>query len=360
MKDGLTPYVLALGLSVGLLAAGVLAEGPWRWASWLWMAWVVAALDHFMQRPGAQPTGRVARYLPAALGLLHFPLLAGAVWSIAQGGWWLTVAVFVLASGLFFGQIMNSTAHELIHARTRWERAIGRWIYVTLLYGHQTTAHPLIHHVHAATPLDTNTSRYDESWWRFSIRAWRDSFRRGLALEKRRRVQRGDAPWSVRNPYWQYILGPFACMALAYGTLGPAGLAAYLAVGSMASLLLLMTDYVLHYGLRRRRRGDRWEPVGPKHSWNAPHEISGLLTLQGARHSDHHANPQRPYNELELDAGSMPMLPYALPVMVTLAFWPWYWRRMMNPRVHAVQGRHRDEDVSVPPRFTDAVDGVAA
>ena len=337
----------ALGVSIGLIAAGVVADGVWDWAAWIWMAGVVAVLDHFLQRPGPPPPAAIARWVPITLGLLHFPLLAAAVWTVAQGGWWLTVGVYLFACGLFFGQIMNSTAHELIHAPSRFRRAVGRWIYVTLLYGHQTTAHPLIHHVHVATPQDTNTARYDESWWRFCIRAWRTSFRRGLDLEKKRLVAKDRRPWDRRNPYWQYVGGAAACMALAYGALGWAGLGAFIGIAALAQLQLLMTDYVLHYGLRRAKRNGRYEPVQALHSWNSPHVVSALLTLQGPRHSDHHANPQRGFHELRLEEG-VPMMPYALPVMVTLAFWPWYWRRMMNPRVHAVQGDRWREAAPAP------------
>ncbi|UWQ23005.1 alkane 1-monooxygenase [Jannaschia sp. W003] len=335
----LIPFVLAHGLSVALVVAGALFDGVWDYASFLWMAWVTAALDHFFQENGPAPSERGARILSTVLGLTHFAVLPLAVHALAQGGFWLNWAVYFMAVGLFMGQIMNSTAHELIHTSGRFRRAVGRWIYVTLLFGHQTTAHPGIHHIWVATPRDSNTARYGESWWRFVMRAWHHSFWSGLALEKARLRRIGLHGWHRRNPYWQYLLGAGATM-LAMGLwLGWAGLGAYFAICMLAQLQLLLTDYVLHYGMRRREIGEgRWEPVGPSHSWNSPHAISNLLTLHGPRHSDHHAHPTRGFEALRLDP-ELPMLPYALPVMVTLAFVPAVWRHVMNPRVDALHGQ---------------------
>ncbi|UWQ18003.1 alkane 1-monooxygenase [Jannaschia sp. M317] len=328
-------YLAALGLSVALLLAGAVADGPWDFASFVWMAIVVAALDHLMPAGDRAPSERQARALTLGLALVHFPLLALAVWALAQGGPAVNWVFYFAATGLFFGQIMNSNAHELIHAGGRLRRGLGRWIYVTLLFGHQTTAHPGIHHRLVATPEDPNTARLGESWWRFCFRAWHHSFWDGLALEKGRQRQKGRAGWDRRNPYWIYLGGGWLAMALAWGTLGWRGLAAYVALCLLAQSQLLITDYVLHYGMRRRWLGDKWEPVGPEHSWNAPHVVTNLLTLHAPRHSDHHAHPTRGFEALTIEDGQ-PQLPYSLPVMVTFALWPWWWRRMMNPRVAAL------------------------
>ena len=332
----LLPYLAALGLSAALLVAGAAWDGAWDFASLVWMAVVVAGLDHLLPEHDAPPSEAGAKALTVGLSVAHFPLLALAVWALAQGGPAWSWAAYFGAAGLFFGQIMNSTAHELIHAGGRVRRALGRWIYVTLLFGHQTTAHPGIHHTHVATPEDPNTARYGESWWRFCVRAWHGSFWKGLRLEKARQRRAGRHPWHWRNPYWQYLLGGWAAMGLAYAALGWRGLGAYVALCLLAQSQLLITDYVLHYGMRRRPVGDRYEPVGPTHSWNAPHAVTNLLTLHAPRHSDHHAHPGRGFEALRL--GDVPMLPYSLPVMVTIALVPALWRRVMNPRVDALGG----------------------
>ncbi|CTQ48455.1 alkane 1-monooxygenase [Jannaschia donghaensis] len=331
----LAPYIAALGLSVGLLVAGAVWDGLWDFASLVWMAMVVACLDHILPEHSDAPDEAGAKALTVGLALIHFPLLAVAVWTLAQGGpVWNWIAYFA-AAGLYFGQIMNSCAHELIHAGGRVRRALGRWIYVTLLFGHQTTAHPGVHHIHVATPEDPNTARYGEAWWVFCFRAWHGSFWKGLAVEKQRQRRKGRHGWNRRNPYWVYLGGGWLAMALAFGTLGWAGLAAYVALCLLSHSQLLITDYVLHYGMRRTWMGERYEPVGPQHSWNAPHTVTNLLTLHAPRHSDHHAHPTRGFEALRIGADA-PVLPYSLPVMVTLALWPHLWRRVMNPRVDAL------------------------
>ncbi|GIT90877.1 hypothetical protein JANAI62_13310 [Jannaschia pagri] len=328
-------YLAALGLSILLLLAGAVWGGVWDLASFIWMAIVVACLDHILPAGERAPTERQARHLTVGLAVVHFPLLAVAVWALAQGGPWLNWLAYFAASGLFFGQIMNSNAHELIHASGKTRRALGRWTYITLLFGHQTTAHPGLHHRLVATPEDPNTARYNESWWRFCFRAWHFSFWKGLALEKSRQRQRGRSAYDRRNPYWAYVGGGLWCLFLAWALLDWSGVGAYVALCLLAQSQLLVTDYVLHYGMRRARQGDRWEPVGPQHSWNAPHVVTNLLTLHAPRHSDHHAHPSRGFEALRIEDGQ-PQLPYSLPVMVTFALWPWWWRRMMNPRVDAL------------------------
>jgi alkane 1-monooxygenase len=331
------PYLAALGASVALLVAGAVLDGPWGYASLVWMALVVAGIDQLLPGVDDGPARAWAERMTTAMGVLHFPLLALAVWVLATSdaswpGW----IAYLLAAALFFGQIVNANAHELIHARGRLRRALGRWAYVTLLFGHQATAHPGLHHVHVATPEDPNTSRLNEAWWRFCFRAWHHSFWKGLALEKRRQRAAGRYPWGWRNPYWQYVGGAVACMAAVHAATPPGGLTAYLLLCWLAQSQLLMTDYVLHYGMRRARVGDRWEPVGPRHSWNTPHVASALLTVHSGRHSDHHAHPARGFEALRIERGQ-PQLPWSLPVMVTLALWPWFWRRYMNPRVAALE-----------------------
>ncbi len=97
----------------------------------------------------------------------------------------------------------------------------------------------------------------------------------------------------------------------------------------------MLSDYVQHYGLMRTeiRPPGKLEPVGPQHSWNAPHWFTTHLMLNAPpRHSDHHAHPARPYPALRLRDGEAPMLPYSLPAMAALALVPKLWQRVMGGR----------------------------
>ncbi|MEL6468078.1 MAG: fatty acid desaturase, partial [Pseudomonadota bacterium] len=163
------------------------------------------------------------RRLSHLLGWLHFPLLGLSVWAVAQGGPLWSSALLVIAAGLFFGQISNSNAHELIHRRDRGAFRLGAAVYTSLLFGHHTSAHRLVHHVHAATPLDPASAPGGRGFWAYLPRAWVGGFRAGLRAERQRA---GGQMWPA--PYRAYILGAFCSLMAAYTLGGVRGLAALL------------------------------------------------------------------------------------------------------------------------------------
>ncbi|MCP1169804.1 alkane 1-monooxygenase, partial [Limimaricola sp. ASW11-118] len=314
----------------------------WALAAPLALALLTAALDEIgarlaPPRPGAEFPAFAM--LNLAIGVAHFGLLAGVVWALS-GGWLgpLEKAGLFAAAGLWLGQVSNANAHELIHASARGPRRLGVAVYVSLLFGHHASAHPLVHHVRVATPDDPATARRGEGFWRYAPRAWRGSFREGLRMESARR--RGHPRW--RHPYLHYAGGAALALGLSALLTGWRGFAAHLALAGFAQLQLLLSDYVQHYGLERARGPDgRVEPVGARHSWNSPHPVSSWMMLNAPRHSDHHARPARPYPALDLPRAA-PMLPRSLPVMAWLALWPRGWRRVMDPRVAAWRAAARE------------------
>jgi len=327
----------------------------WALAALLYLS-VFTFLADSALRPEAAPEGAAERFddiLPVLLALAHFALLPLAVWLLARGdgGAWERVLIFA-AFALFFGIMSTANAHELIHRPERWRRALGRWVFVSLLFGHHVSAHLAVHHRHVATPFDPNTARPNEGFWRFFARAWRGSLRAGLAVEKARLARRGLPPWHISNPYLGYGAGALAFLGLAAVLAGPAGVAAWVALAASAQLFLLLSDYVQHYGLQRRALpGGGFEPVGLRHSWNAPHVFSGALMMNAPRHSDHHARPDLPHGQLRLRRREgAPMLPRSLPVMSCIALLPGLWRRVMNPHLQA--WRHAEEAARAdsPPR----------
>lgn len=313
-----------------LLAGAALWGGWWAVCAVLALSAMVTAMDR-LTHGIALPLARcsAARALSVTLGALHFPLLALGVLALSGAtglAIWDRLAAF-LAFGIFFGQVSNSNAHELIHASPRALRRLGEWVYITLLFGHHTSAHRLVHHVHAATARDPNSARPGEGLWRFIPRAWIGSFRAGWQAESARRKT------GRLHPYARYIGGAGLTAALAWALAGWAGVASLVCLAGYAQMQLLMSDYVQHYGLRRRVDATgRLEPVGPQHSWNAPHWYSAALMLNAPRHSDHHIRPGRSFEELEIDAATMPLLPHSLPVMATIATIPPLWRRVMDRR----------------------------
>jgi len=340
MQRNIWGFVFATFLPVVLITAGALQGGIWVWAGLVSITALVAGLDALFD-PGTgagRASDRAADALSLALVVAHVAVLGAAVSGVA--GWTgLTgserVGVF-LAAGLFMGQVSNSNAHELIHRSARLLRRAGALVFTSHLFGHHTTAHPAVHHRYVATPSDPNSARLGEGVYQFALRAWAGSFRAGLTVEKDRLARKGRGPWSIGNPYWGYVLGGVACMLAALALAGPAGLAAYVGLALYASFQILLSDYVQHYGLQRAKQGTGYEPVGARHSWNAPQWYSSLLMLNAPRHSDHHAHPTTPYPALIIPDGA-PILPRSLPVMATLAMMPRLWRRVMDKRVAKIR-----------------------
>lgn len=317
--------------TLATLSPLLLLSAGWAWAGLLWMTALTALLDQIAPflAPDAPEDAEfpAAEALLLAIGVLHLLALPWAVWLITSAD--ISVAARValmLGFGLWFGQVAVPAAHELIHRGGRVPFNLGRAVYVSILFGHHTTAHRLVHHRFAASADDPNTAREGESFYRFALRAWAGSFRQGLAAENRRTHR--------LHPYAIYLGGAALALALAFVLAGGWGVPVWLGLSLHAQMQLLLADYVQHYGLTRRTLNGRLEPVGPRHSWNAKHWFSSAMMLNAPRHSDHHANPSRPFHALRLPKlDEAPRLPCSLPAACTMALVPPLWRAKMHPRL---------------------------
>lgn len=351
---GVRSFALATLGPLVFLILGAVFGGILAWGALVALAVLLPLVDRIVA--GAAPDAPEGAAFPSAdrlsvaLAIAHFGALALVLFALTGGTWltgWDRVAVF-LGFGLFFGQVSNSNAHELIHRADRRLFRLGKWVYISLLFGHHTSAHRLVHHRFVASPDDPNSAQLGEGFWDFASRAWVGSFVAGFEMEQNLRAALPPAR-SLRerlraiNPYYIYVLGGAAFVAAVMAVFGLGGLLAYLLLCAHAQLQILLADYVQHYGLTRRSLAlDRLEPVGPQHSWDAPHPFSSLWMLNAPRHSDHHAHPTRAYPALRLGEAATPgrpLLPRSLPVMATLAMVPPLWRRVMDPRVAAVSAR---------------------
>jgi len=332
MKPRLLHFGLATLTPAALIGVGAFIGGGWVVAAVVYLTAVTSLLDRLIKKETAASAASQDAALSVAIALTHLCLLPIVVWSMTNPALSsLAKAGIFFAAGLWFGQISNANAHELIHRPTRALHRLGMWCYITLLFGHHTSAHVLVHHPHVATPADPNTSRKGESLYRYMIRAWIGSFRQGYLAEKARLARIERPAW--RNPYVVYTGGAVLCLGAAFVLGGWTSLLAYASLCLYAQSQLLMSDYVQHYGLVRAvRENGKPEPVTAKHSWNSPHWFSSLMLLNATRHSDHHAHPGRPYPELSIP-DEAPTLPHPLPLMASIALIPPLWRRTMDPRV---------------------------
>ncbi|MEO6299935.1 MAG: alkane 1-monooxygenase [Paracoccaceae bacterium] len=327
-------FALVAVSPLALLALGIAYGGLWPVFALAYMAGATVALDLLLPLTAA-PTDDTE--FPAADGLLvvlglsaltALPLLTWAVAGSSNLGPLARTTLF-LAGGLWFGQVAHPAAHELIH-RPRPLFSLGIAVYTALLFGHHASAHRLVHHPFVASADDPNTARANEPFYRFLTRAWAQSFRKGWRAETALRTR---AAQTGLHPYVLYIGGAVLALTLAAIIAGPTGLLTWTALGLFASVQILLSDYVQHYGLTRTlQRNGKPSPVTAAHSWNSPHWFSSALMLNAPRHSDHHTHPLRPYPALRLPDYA-PILPWPLPIACAVALIPPLWRRRMQPEL---------------------------
>ncbi|MFW8635882.1 alkane 1-monooxygenase [Cribrihabitans pelagius] len=277
------------------------------------------------------------KLLTAAWVPLQIVTLFALIWYVsgaAHLAGWEKAAVF-LGVGVVTGTIGINYSHELMHQSSRVERWLADILLAMVLYSHFRSEHLLVHHRYVGTPRDPVTARYNEGFHRFYPRVLRQCWLSAFRAEADKLAKK-NRPWTDRsNPFFRYwaLQGAMLLLALALG--GLTGVLLFLLQAGIAIWQLELVNYVEHYGLTRKHLGEgRYEPVKPRHSWNAAHKASNWLLINLQRHSDHHYKPSRRFpllqNHTETEA---PQLPYGYPVMTVAALIPPLWRRVMNPRV---------------------------
>jgi len=292
---------------------------------------LIAAFTALDAALGAESETRASAHAPLAHRLvpwLYIPLqLAALFWGAAvageanRNGDLLGLAI---ALGLLTGIFGMLAAHEMIHSPRRLERLLGLAMLAAVGYAHFAISHRLGHHRRAGTLEDPATARRGESAYRFLLRSIAGQIREARAIERRR------ARGNRLLRYAAVSLAIYAVLAVAFGI--PA-LLFQLTASAVAIVVLELFSYVAHYGLLRTRRADgTLEPFGPCHAWNVPRRFNNWAQLNDGWHSDHHARPATPYEQLR-PIGGAPELPAGYAGSILLALVPPLWRRVMDPRI---------------------------
>lgn len=283
------------------------------------------------------------RYLTFIVVPLHFITLVGSAWyaSAADLSWWGFLGLAMVA-GMTAGLAIN-TGHELGHKNSRLEKWLGRLVLAVPAYGHFSIDHNRGHHRDVSTPEDPASARMGESIYRFARREIPGVFRRAWNLERERLENRGKP---ALHPDNQLLRSWAVSAAIAIGLIvafGAAMIAFLLVHHAFAYWQLTSANYVEHYGLLRQKRDNgRYERCRPHHSWNSNHIFSNLVLFHLERHSDHHANPLRRYQSLR-HFDEAPQLPSGYFGAYLLAYVPWLWFRVMDPRLLSLP--HIDADL---------------
>ncbi|NSY37271.1 alkane 1-monooxygenase [Leisingera sp. ANG59] len=275
--------------------------------------------------------------LTAAWAPLQFLTLFGLIWYVSGAEHLSAFEKFAafFGVGVVTGAVGINYSHELMHQSSRVERWLGDILLAMVLYSHFRSEHLLVHHRYVGTPRDPVTARYNEGFHRFYPRVLQQCWHSAFRAEKEK-LSKKNRPWTdLSNPFFRYWALQAAMLLLALLLGGLTGVLLFLVQAGTAIWQLEVVNYVEHYGLTRKHLGDgKYEPVQPRHSWNAAHKASNWLLINLQRHSDHHYKPNRRFpllqNYTEADA---PQLPYGYPVMTIAAMIPPLWRRVMNPRV---------------------------
>ena len=314
-----------------------------------WFAWLptvvlfgILPLLDVMIGPDVAPRGQAAgdwyprRLVPLLAAVVFAAVLAWSLWVFATHPHrfgWLAACGWALALGDLGGTVAINVAHELVHRRRRWERALGGLLLSLVGYGGFKIEHTRWHHVHVATERDPSSAPLGRTIYaQVPFAIWHNT-RHAARLATAGAKQRGrPVPWLLNEFNGWMAVSMLVGVTVAV-MLGGAALVLFIAQGLLAISLLEVINYIEHYGLRRGRQADgRYERPGPAHSWDADFWLSNSLLLALPRHADHHANPGRSFDALEL-ADSAPRLPLGYASLVTLTLCPPLWRRLVHPRL---------------------------
>jgi alkane 1-monooxygenase len=287
---------------------------------------------------------------------LHFVALIGAAWWAAtqELSWWAFLGLAVVA-GITSGLGIN-TGHELGHKKSKLERTLAKIVLAVPVYGHFWIEHNRGHHRDVSTPGDPASSRMGESIYKFARREIPGAFRRAWAIENDRLQRRERSTWDSDNQILQSMALSAVLQVSLLLFLGWKMIPFLIVHNLFAWWQLTSANYVEHYGLLREKDDNgRVERCQPHHSWNSNHFFSNLVLFHLQRHSDHHAHPLRRYQSLR-HFEKLPTLPSGYFGAYLLAYVPWLWFRVMDPRLLALP--HIDGDLSrinIDPDKRDAI-----
>lgn len=327
-------YVPALIPTLFVLA-GNLCGGVWAPANMVFTL-VVLVLADFIFRENTRPNPAPST-LPDAVLLLavlaHTLSVVSLLAGIGQGrlsGSSLTWAA--ISTGLNSGLSGISSAHELIHRKSRFLRNLGIWNLCLCLYAHFYIEHRLGHHARVGTPSDPATARKGEMIYLFWLRTIPGQWLSALRIESSRLTRTGRLPYGPGN---FVVLFGFLQALLLYGIyllLGSAGLIAFAIQAAVAIVLLEYVNYIEHYGLLRKKG----EPLQAFHSWQSDSATSRFTLFELSRHSHHHLDARMPFSGLQ-SFESPYFLPFGYFGMFYIALFPPLWFYLMDKRLSPVR-----------------------
>jgi alkane 1-monooxygenase len=280
-------YLLAVPTAFGILAGGV-----WAWTGLFMIFGVNIALDEWI-RDRQISSGFWRKLLfhhgAAEVALLFsFPFLVGflavALRQVVGFETWWEILGSVISIGIVLGLLGINTAHELVHRRSAWARAVGVMNLSMSNFAWYRITHLDVHHRYVGTDRDPATARADEKVWTYW---WRSLFGNLREVAKLEFEKQG---WGVGNRLFHYVGILASIGGLLWLWVGTPIVIAYWLVAALTGVLMLQTvEYIEHKGLVRAMSAEgRPEPVRAWHSWDCYYLITNLSLFNLGYHSNHH------------------------------------------------------------------------
>lgn len=267
--------------------------------------------------------------LPIVYGLLFFGIYEASTNNLAA----YELVGMIVSVGIVLGVNGINVAHELGHRLTTNERFVGKALLLPSLYMHFYIEHNFGHHLHAATPEDPATARYNQSVYSFWFTSVFRQYGKAWEIQQKLLKNSKKSFFSTKNDMFWFVLIQISYLLTVLFIFGTIGLLFAISSAIIGILLLESVNYIEHYGLLRlKTKSGRYERVKEIHSWNSNHIIGRIVLYELTRHSDHHFKSSKKYQILDCHDES-PQMPYGYPTSMVLAMVPPLWFRIMNKRV---------------------------
>ncbi|NJK88901.1 MAG: alkane 1-monooxygenase, partial [Myxococcales bacterium] len=167
-------YTLAYTIPASLFV-GSLLVGPWTWMTLVYVFGVVPCVDGLMGRSLRNPVDEQTSkpgVLYDVLLWLWFPVQLGLMGWIFQRVTSTNLSTveslgLVLSLGAVTGAGGITVAHELMHRKSAFERALAEALMTVVAYPHFCIEHVFGHHRHVGTPQDPATAKAGQSVYAF-------------------------------------------------------------------------------------------------------------------------------------------------------------------------------------------------
>lgn len=237
---------------------------------------------------------------------------------------------FTISIGILLATNAVNVAHELGHRKNSFDIFVTRLLLLPCLYMHFTMEHNYGHHKNVATELDPASAKKGQNLYHFWVTSVFGQYKNAWQIQMKLLKNKRAPFFSLENNLLFFFICQGIYLTTIYILLGEVVFVLAFLVGVISFLFLETINYIEHYGLRRKKVGNKYERVQIIHSWNSDHIMGRIILYELTRHSDHHFRASKKYQVLESYEDS-PRLPFGYPMSMLIAFVPPLWFALIHP-----------------------------